>query len=98
MHEKINQIPRGAEWKTASFFFPDDPEERHTLRYKHILEAITDLWCEPALADHFVYRPRKAWTDRHRKKRIYNEMWTGLWWEYVQVRQIFFALFLEDLK
>jgi hypothetical protein len=36
-------------------------------------------------AEHVVYRPKKIFSDASKSKRIYNEMWTGDWWNTVQV-------------
>ena len=85
MHDQLNKIPQRAEWKQTSLFFSDHPEEQFVLRWRDIIDAIQALWSEPGLAEHFVYAPRKVWKDIRRKTRHFNEMWTGLWWEAMQV-------------
>ena len=40
----------------------------------------------PAHAKDIVYRPRKIFKNASKTTRIYNEMWTGEWWNTVQVR------------
>ncbi|PPQ84929.1 hypothetical protein CVT24_000245 [Panaeolus cyanescens] len=33
-----------------------------------------------------VFKPTKVYTDKSKKQRIYSEMWTGRWWEFLQKR------------
>ncbi|KAH9910856.1 uncharacterized protein B0H18DRAFT_820781, partial [Fomitopsis serialis] len=81
---KIDAIPEMAAWKTSSLAFPDRPDEKHLVRYRDILEAIKALLGNPSYAKYIVYRPKRVFTDRSRTKRIFTEMWTGLWWNAVQ--------------
>ncbi|KAH9916701.1 uncharacterized protein B0H18DRAFT_830394, partial [Fomitopsis serialis] len=83
---KVDGIPDRASWNTSSLTFPDRPDEAHLVRYRDILEAIKALLGNPSYAKHIVYRPRRVFADRSRTKRIFTEMWTGLWWNAVQVR------------
>ncbi|KAH9910544.1 uncharacterized protein B0H18DRAFT_844521, partial [Fomitopsis serialis] len=76
---KIDDIPDRAAWKTSSLAFPDRPDEKHLVRYRDILEAIKALLGNPSYAKYIVYRPKRVFTDRSRTKRIFTEMWTGLW-------------------
>ncbi|KAH9916704.1 uncharacterized protein B0H18DRAFT_884628 [Fomitopsis serialis] len=83
---KVDALPDRAAWKTTSLTFPDRIDEEHLVRYRDILEAIKALLGNPAHAKDIVYRPRRVFADRSRTKRIYSEMWTGLWWNAVQVQ------------
>ena len=89
---KVDSIPDRALWKTATLMFPDRPDEQHIVRYRDVIEAIRALLGNPSHAKHIVYRPKKVFSDRSRTKRIYSEMWTGVWWNAVQVsRQLLYA-------
>ena len=57
----------------------------HLVRYRDILQAIRALLGNPAHAKHIVYRPTRVFADASKTRRIYTEMWTGLWWNAVQV-------------
>ncbi|KAH9921595.1 uncharacterized protein B0H18DRAFT_880019 [Fomitopsis serialis] len=83
---KVDTIPDRATWKTTSLTFPDRLDEVHLIRYRDILEAIKALLGNPAHAKHIVYRPRRVFADTSKTRRIFTEMWTGLWWSSVQVR------------
>ena len=82
---KVDSIPDRATWKLASLAFPDRPDEKHLVRFQDILEAIKALLGNPSYAKHIVYRPKRVFTDHSRTSRIYTEMWTGQWWNAVQV-------------
>ena len=86
--QKVDSIPEKAVWKTTSLTFPDRLEETHLVRYRDILQAIRALLGNPVHAKHIVYRPRRVFADTSRTRRIYTEMWTGLWWNAVQVRTL----------
>ena len=52
----------------------------------------------PAHAKDIVYRPKKVFTDSMKTLRIYNEMWTGEWWNTVQVSVFWsFLIYTSDL-
>ncbi|KAJ3493238.1 hypothetical protein NLJ89_g11065 [Agrocybe chaxingu] len=89
IHQTIdNDIPdRAGIWKTEDLFFDDAPDVPYTIRYRNPLEAIMSLWGDPSLAKHLVYRPQKVFTDEDRTSRVYTEMWTGDWWNGVQVKK-----------
>lgn len=69
--------------KTLSF--PDRPDEKFTLRHRDIIESIRSLWGNPELAEHLVYKPSSLFSDESLDHRLFNEMWTGKWWQYIQV-------------
>ena len=83
---KVDSIPDRASWKTATLTFADRLDEEHIIRYRDIVEAIRALLGNPSHAKHIVYRPRRVFSDASRSKRIFSEMWTGLWWNALQVR------------
>lgn len=82
---KVDSIPDRATWKTAKLCFRDREEEEHLVRYRDIIEAIKALLGNPAYAKDIVYRPKRIFTDRSKSKRIFSEMWTGVWWNAIQV-------------
>ena len=90
LHQVIDEeIPeRAGQWKTDILEFSDLPDLSYVIRYRDPLEAIRSLWKDLGLSPHLVYRASKVWTDKNRKCRIYNELWTGQWWHAVQVRFI----------
>lgn len=79
---------RAGPWKTKKLHFPDRKQETFTIRYRNPLEAIKTLWKDPELSPQMTFGPTKVYTDTSRSDRIYNEMWTGQWWNILQVRTI----------
>ncbi|KAL0954320.1 hypothetical protein HGRIS_003318 [Hohenbuehelia grisea] len=92
IHKLIDKIPqKGGEWKSKVMRFEDRPDETFCIRYRDPIEAIRSLWLDPSLADDFVYAPSKVYSSRDTKtrKHIFSEMWTGTWWNTIQVRSSF---------
>ena len=85
LHRFIEEVPPRAEWKSRRLSFRDTPEEEYILHYRSPLEAIKALLGDPALAEHIVYKPKRIFTNASKEKQVYNEMWTGRWWEETQV-------------
>lgn len=86
----IDAIPeRAGRWKTRNLHFPDNPSDKFCLRYRNVLEAIRGLIGDPTHAQDIVYAPKKIFTNRRKSTRVYSEMWTGQWWNAVQVSQPF---------
>ena len=86
LHQIVDSIPdRAGQWYIKNLNFRDRLEEKHTIRFRNILEIIRCLWGDPALSQYMVYRPSKIFSDQRRNNRIYSEMWTGSWWHAVQV-------------
>ena len=86
LHQIVDGIPdRAGKWKTKNLSFKDRLLEKHTIRYRNIVDAIKCLWGDPALSKYMVYAPKKVFSDASRETRIYNEMWTGSWWHVIQV-------------
>lgn len=57
-----------------------------TLYYRDPVDAVQSLLDRPSLAEHLDFTPRRAWRNKDRKNRVYDEIMTGNWaWE-VQVR------------
>ncbi|KAJ3966048.1 hypothetical protein EV361DRAFT_872717 [Lentinula raphanica] len=85
LHKKIDALrPRAGEWKVKKLRFKDQPDDDFILRHRDILECVQSLWGDPALADHLVYKPKKIFQDKEKKKRVYSEMWEGKWWQFTQ--------------
>lgn len=84
----VDEIPqRFGPWATKRLSFKDSPDEFFFVRHRDPIEAIRGLWGDPAFAEHLVYKPVKMFrnSDRGKKDRIYNEMWTGALWNGIQV-------------
>ncbi|KIY61056.1 hypothetical protein CYLTODRAFT_316662, partial [Cylindrobasidium torrendii FP15055 ss-10] len=80
MHQKLDEIPlRAGQWHVRHLTFPDREDEPFTFRFRDVLEAVKALWGDPNLADRIVYKPTRMFTDKAKKNRIVNEMWTGEW-------------------
>ncbi|KAF9038794.1 hypothetical protein BDZ89DRAFT_894707, partial [Hymenopellis radicata] len=85
LHKVVDSIPRRAgKWKVKHLSFPDRPAEKFTLRHRDILESVRSLWGDPEQAEHLVYKPSTLFTDESESHRLYNEMWTGKWWNFIQ--------------
>jgi hypothetical protein len=77
---------RAGEWKTENLTFKDFPDLVYTVRHRDPVEAIRSLWGDPELSQHIVYKPKKVFSDATQIRRVFGEMWTGQWWNAVQVR------------
>ncbi|KIY69492.1 hypothetical protein CYLTODRAFT_452584 [Cylindrobasidium torrendii FP15055 ss-10] len=90
LHESVDAIPRRAgQWYDKHISFPDRPNEIFILRHRDIIECIRSLWGDPELSKHIVYKPCKLFQKStepgtEHGSRLYNEMWTGQWWWFVQ--------------
>ncbi|KAH9913218.1 uncharacterized protein B0H18DRAFT_888730, partial [Fomitopsis serialis] len=85
--QKVDSIPERSPWMEQWLTFKDRPGETHLVQFRDIIAAIKALLGNPAHADRIVYRPRRIFSNTSRKNRIYTEMWTGRWWNAVQVRR-----------
>jgi len=97
LHQIIDNIPPHAEWQTRSLWFRSDPDAKHYIHYRNPLDAIQLLLGNPAHTKHIVYKPKKVFVNARKEKRIYHEMWTGRWWNTVQVWNNIFSLFVAYL-
>ncbi|TFK59487.1 hypothetical protein BDN72DRAFT_780643, partial [Pluteus cervinus] len=87
LHQKLDCIPeRAGPWVTKKLSFPDNPDDKFTIRHRDPIQAIKSLFNNPAHASDIVYAPKKIFSDQTRKNRIFNEMWTGRWWHAAQSR------------
>jgi hypothetical protein len=85
--QKVDSLPdRAGKWQTTHLNFDDDPKAQFTIRHRDPVEAIKSLWKNPALSEHLVYSPLKVFTNKSKTCRSYSEMWTGQWWNAIQVR------------
>lgn len=82
----VDSVPERAKWKRRELWYKSDPEDKHVIHYRDPKEVISALLGNPAHAKDIVYRPRKIFKNASKTTRIYNEMWTGEWWNTVQVR------------
>lgn len=85
LHKIVDSVPPRARWKTRELWFKNNPEDKHIVYHRDPIDAIKTLLGNPAHANDIVYRPKRVFTDASRDSRIYNEMWTGDWWNTVQV-------------
>ncbi|KAJ3718827.1 hypothetical protein C8R42DRAFT_546394, partial [Lentinula raphanica] len=88
MLNKVDQIPeRCGGWLVKQLSFKDRPQEEFTVRYRDPIKAIKALWGDPSFSKDLVYRPAKLFRKSGFKEedRIYSEMWTGSFWNKVQV-------------
>jgi hypothetical protein len=49
------------------------------------VKCIRDLIANPAFAEHMRFEPERLYEDEEGTKPIFSEMWTGEWWERLQV-------------
>ncbi|KAI0716300.1 hypothetical protein C8Q76DRAFT_767496 [Earliella scabrosa] len=85
LYNLVDSIPEHAgRWFVKTLSFHDSPKEKHIIRHRDIIAAIRCLWGDLSLSKYLVYKPRKVFSDREKKTRIYSEMWMGLWWNAVQ--------------
>ncbi|KAG1892509.1 hypothetical protein F4604DRAFT_1566002 [Suillus subluteus] len=85
LHKIVNSVPPRACWKTRELWFKNDPEHKHIIYHRNPIDAVKTLLGNPAHTNNIVYRPKRVFTNASRDSRIYNEMWTGDWWNTVQV-------------
>ncbi|KIY52108.1 hypothetical protein FISHEDRAFT_5445, partial [Fistulina hepatica ATCC 64428] len=90
MNAMIDTMPNNLrEWQEKVLRFTDSPSEEFTMYYRNPVDAIKCLMGDPDLVDHLVYKPTKMFTADPKEDpaatHVYNEMWTGEWWNKVQV-------------
>lgn len=89
MHQILDNIPdRAGKWQTRYLTFKDQPDQTFIIRHRNIIESIASLWGDPAFAKHLVYAPSKIFSNSEKTNRIYSEMWSGKWWNAIQVSYI----------
>jgi len=88
---------KAGEWKTKELFFDDRPNDVFTIRYRDPVEAILGLWKDPELSPQMKFGPERVFSNAKRENRIYSEMWTGQWWQAIQV-SIFKNVIIYELK
>ncbi|KAA1473694.1 hypothetical protein DENSPDRAFT_859985 [Dentipellis sp. KUC8613] len=82
----VDSLPSRIEWNSKRLIFPDRQDEEHFVQYRDPCDAVAALLGDPAFSEHIVYKPSRIFTDKDKKTRIYQEMWTGKWWNAVQDR------------
>lgn len=86
---------RSGPWVTQHLSFPECPDDVYTIRYRDPVEAIKTLWKDPVNSPEMVFSPHKLYRDSKKEARIYSEMWTGKWWNTVQVRYRYTLWYLD---
>ena len=87
LRKNLDRIPvGGGKWHEKELSFPDQPGEVFVVRHRDPIQVIKSLWGDPALTKSMKYAPTKCWINKDMKERVYNEMWTGDYWNDVQVR------------
>ncbi|KAF9552907.1 hypothetical protein CPC08DRAFT_619975, partial [Agrocybe pediades] len=87
LHNKLDAMPeRGGQWEQRVLKFDDNPEESFTIRFRNPIEVIKSLWKDPDLSPEMVFKPQQVYKDSSKEHRVYSEMWTGKWWNSLQVR------------
>lgn len=60
--------------------------ERHKLWQQDSLKCIHKLIGNPAFKEEYMsYVPKMAYMDEAAQNQMYDEMWTGDWWQETQV-------------
>lgn len=91
LHEKLdrNVAERAGSWNITKLVFEgneaSEDADIFTIRHRDPVEAIKSLWRNPELSPQMVFSPQKVFSDRSQKNRIFSEMWTGKWWNAMQV-------------
>lgn len=91
---QLNQIidhdlPDVASWSQMEFLL-EGTDHKVECYYRDPLECIKALYGNPSWAKELHVAPERHYTDKTKKKRIYNEMFTGNWWWRKQVSQTSF--------
>lgn len=90
MLETVDKIPdRCGMWFTKQLSFKDRPDEHFTIRHRDPIEAIKALWGDPSFSNDLVYKPSKLFRRAvmSEEERMFSEMWTGGFWNAVQVSE-----------
>ena len=90
---KIDSLPRGPGWQCEMWEAKgDEVDEQGRYRVKRFelwkrdpVECIKDLMANPLFSEHMRYAPERLYEDDTGEKPIFSEMWTGEWWEKIQV-------------
>ena len=94
LHKTLDTIPSRAKWDSAYISFSDTHKEKHLIQYRNPIDAIKSLFGNPAHANIMVYRPQKVFSSQDKGNRIYDEMWTGKWWNAIQVISFIYSCYV----
>lgn len=61
------------------------------------VNIIQELLENPDFRNEIRYKPTKLYTDEEQTERIYNEMWTGDWWNATAVSKLHIRQNNEEL-
>ncbi|KAI0693079.1 hypothetical protein BC835DRAFT_1306895 [Cytidiella melzeri] len=89
---KIDSLPKGPKWQCEIWEVKGtEVDENQNLKTEVVelwkrdpVECIRDLLANPVFAKHMRYEPERLYEDEAGKRPIFNEMWTGEWWEKLQ--------------
>jgi hypothetical protein len=84
--EDIDNLPAEPQMhKYKVSFGGQDNVQEVGFRSKNILEVLQQLVGDPCFKHEIDYVPRKYYTDKSRKVRVYREASSGNWWWRMQV-------------
>ncbi|KAG9082073.1 hypothetical protein FRC06_005256 [Ceratobasidium sp. 370] len=79
--QDIKNLPKGPEMRPFTVTVGEgDGAEAVELWSKDIVEVLKYLVGDPRFKEHINYVPRKEYTDKERKNRVYSDTCTGNWW------------------
>ncbi|KAJ7716992.1 hypothetical protein B0H16DRAFT_1898115 [Mycena metata] len=97
--DKIDDLPGGVKWQCKEMDvkgdLPDhdkDPTgatmrgETVELWWRDPVECVRELIGNPMFRDVMRFAPEELYEDEEGNIRVYNEMWTGDWWQEIQKR------------
>ena len=89
MRKRIELLPDTVPWKQVEVEVPGgSTTDPLVLNYRPADQCFEELFKVPLFRDHMDYIPRREYTDKSNKERIYNEIFTAeRAWE-LQVRML----------
>ncbi|KAI0696099.1 hypothetical protein BC835DRAFT_1272404 [Cytidiella melzeri] len=90
--KKIDSLPRGPGWQCELFELQCEERsegesgvEVFELWKRNPVECIRELLSNPTFKDNLRYAPEQRYEDDRGERPVLGEMWSGAWWERVQV-------------
>ena len=89
----MDSLPQGAKWICEVFEATSDERDykgqRKVVRFelwkRNPVDCIKELLSDPQFKEHLCYAPERLYEDAMGEKPIFSEMWSGEWWEKLQV-------------
>ncbi|KAG8713983.1 hypothetical protein FRC09_018122 [Ceratobasidium sp. 395] len=76
----IDRLPHGPDWSAQIVSAGEGRYARDNILYKRpVVDAIRELFGNPAFKEFMRYAPERHWTSAARRSRVRDEMWTGDW-------------------